>query len=123
MGSILLVDDDLDIRESFADFLREEGYQVFEAEDGAQALKRMEATGEDPCLVLLDLMMPVMNGREFLEHLRVQQKLESVPVVVLTAAGPGAPVVGARRVLRKPIALGALLDAVREFCPNPGAHA
>lgn len=80
---LLVVDDDRDIRHWLELALAREGFGVRVAEDGAEALREIDA--EMPDLVLLDLMMPVMNGREMLEVLREQEETRDLPVIVLTA--------------------------------------
>jgi PAS domain S-box-containing protein len=81
---ILVVDDDADNRRRLARVLESEGWQVSEAENGRVALERL--TGSPPDLIVLDLMMPEMDGFEFLVHLRKNEALRAVPVVVVTAA-------------------------------------
>jgi len=82
-GHALVVDDDADIREMFGRSLVEDGWTVDEAENGSRALDRVEERAPD--LVLLDLMMPVMNGFEFLMAFRYREDCRSVPVIVVTA--------------------------------------
>jgi two-component system, chemotaxis family, chemotaxis protein CheY len=112
--TVLVVDDDADIREAVADLLEDAGYFVLEAGDGHQALARLDSLHGEPCLVLLDMMMPNMNGAELLEALSNGQRLGALPVVVMSANTTDAS--GARRVLRKPVPVDALLRVVQEFC-------
>lgn len=114
MRDILLVEDDDDIRELFAEVLREAGYVVHEAENGRVALDRLEQVG--PCLVLLDLMMPVMSGPELLRALHRSNRLHSLAVVALSAGGSAADVPEADRFLQKPIDPDHLLRVVGEYC-------
>lgn len=111
---VLVVEDDPDIREATATLLEDEGYAVAQADNGLRALERMQQD-PIPTLILLDLMMPVMDGLEFLEKLaQLEPARAKVPVVVLTAAHN--PVVAqARRVIRKPYEVDTLLDAVEQF--------
>jgi hypothetical protein len=81
--SALVVDDDAGLRSLLVGSLCREGYRVREASDGAEALARVAE--EVPSVILLDLMMPVMDGFAFLEHLRAKQEWRAVPVVVVTA--------------------------------------
>jgi CheY-like chemotaxis protein len=106
-ASVLVVDDDEAIRDVVADVLRDEGYRVVCAENGAQALRALQGDNH-PDLVLLDLMMPVMSGWEVLEQLQANEELSQIPVVVVSAMT--AP--GAREHLAKPIDLEQLLATV-----------
>lgn len=83
-GPILVVEDDSDIRETLQQVLELEGYRVATAANGHEGLAALE-TGERPSLILLDLMMPVMSGAEMLDHLRTDERLADIPVVVVTA--------------------------------------
>src|SRR3954452_20931108 len=87
---LLVVDDDPGIRESLADLLNEEGYTVITAVNGQDALTRLRAIAEPPCVILLDLMMPVMSGPEFYDELRLDPQLAGIPIVVISADGNGA---------------------------------
>ena len=82
-GPILVVDDEADVRAHVCAYLRREGFPVIEAENGVRALEAM--VPERPCLILLDLMMPEMDGFAFLRTLRNRADWRHVPVVVLTA--------------------------------------
>jgi len=115
MRHILLVEDDDDIRELTAEVLREEGYLVHEAENGKVALHQIEQLDE-PCLVLLDLMMPVMTGPELLRTLHERNRLSSLAVIALSAGGDSRDVPEADRFLRKPIDIRHLLSIVRSYC-------
>lgn len=110
MPSVLVVDDDRDIRDALAQILLEEGFEVAEAANGVQAL---DAIGRKvPDLVLLDLMMPVMNGWQVLQTLRQSSELSKLPVVVLSAIEAH----GAADYIQKPVSLDrllTLLDTIR----------
>ena len=99
---ILIVDDDADFRDGMRAELERKGYQVEEAENGAAALEL--ATAKPPLLILLDLQMPVMNGRELMTRLRQQESTSEVPVVVLSSFGYEweAELMGAQGYLGKP---------------------
>ena len=112
--SVLVVEDDEDIRAAIAEILEGEGYEVAIAANGSEALDELEHMRR-PCLILLDLMMPVMNGHEFLARLRDTPRMQRVPVLVLTAVSTEAPP-GARGLLRKPFIVEELLDAVQSLC-------
>jgi CheY-like chemotaxis protein len=113
---VLVVEDDLDLRESICSVLKDAGYNSWPAENGEVALAR--ARTERPCIILLDLMMPIMNGWEFRSEQLRDPKLSSIPVVIMTADGRGAD--KARNLhadyLRKPIHLDALLELVHDYC-------
>ncbi len=109
-ASVLVVDDDEAIREVVAEVLRDEGYRVTCAENGAQALTELRKDGP-PDLMLLDLMMPVLSGWEVLEELEADERLSCIPVVVVSAmAGPGM-----HEYLVKPIDLERLLATVERM--------
>ncbi|HVY45797.1 MAG TPA: response regulator [Minicystis sp.] len=113
-GRILLVEDEHALRQEVAALLREEGYDVVEAEDGLQAIDLLRDPPA-PALVLLDLLMPGATGWDVLAWMRTVPPLAGVPVRVLSAIGAAIRVEGAR-VLGKPLDLGELLAAVAEHC-------
>ncbi|TMA20609.1 MAG: response regulator [Deltaproteobacteria bacterium] len=115
---LLLVEDDADVRDAIAATLRDEGYVVAEAENGRLALEWLQRNG-DPCLVLLDLWMPVMSGMELRERMVQDPRLAALPLVVVSAAGDGkarAEEMGAIGYLRKPLDLQDLLATVERYC-------
>jgi CheY-like chemotaxis protein len=109
-GCILVVDDERDIRDAIAELLQDEGYEVEAAGDGAEALAK--ARDCHPLVVLLDLMMPGMNGWEFRDRQRGDPQLAEIPVIVVSALGK-VPGVDAAGYLQKPFNLDDLLTAVR----------
>jgi CheY-like chemotaxis protein len=114
-GPVLVAEDDHEIREALEALLSEVGYRVLTAADGRQALEllRQRAGSSDfPMVMLLDLMMPVMNGWEVLEELHKDPVLSLLPVVVVSAFADQAPRTGVRAVLRKPVEVGQLLGAL-----------
>jgi CheY-like chemotaxis protein len=116
MRRILLVEDDAGAREALSEILREEGFDVTAAANGREALERLRA-GERPCVILLDLVMPVMDGWEFRQRQLREATLAPIPVVVLTATtGDGPEAVDPGDVLRKPIDFDALLARVERHC-------
>jgi two-component system, chemotaxis family, chemotaxis protein CheY len=120
---VLLVEDDADVCDAVKETLEDEGYDVAVAENGLRAMNILQASGPLPCLVLLDLMMPVMNGEEFLQEMRKEPRLSSVPVVLLTADGSvphKARVLNVAAGLRKPVELRDLLATVSEHCRPTG---
>lgn len=110
---VLIVDDDDDIRETLADILSAEGYQSVLAANGKDAL-RILTDGLGPSVLLLDLMMPVMNGWELLDILRKTPTLAEIPVVAVTAGRRPAPL--ADRTLHKPLEADELLAVLRSVC-------
>lgn len=123
MHTVLVVEDDADIRDLFVEALSGFGYRAIPAENGRAALDILETLGREPCLVLLDMMMPVMNGREFLEALESCHKVASLPVVVVSAY-PGAIADDhVRKIVKKPISPDGLKRLVDEFCRETAAAA
>jgi CheY-like chemotaxis protein len=112
--TVLLVDDDDELRESMCDLLEDNGYAVVAASDGQEALDALPRI-EHLCVVLLDLLMPRMNGWEFFEKMRARPELAGVPVLVQSSAPSRAPE-GVTRVLKKPTDPERLLSVVREYC-------
>jgi CheY-like chemotaxis protein len=115
---VLVVDDDDDIREAVVEILRLKGYRVAGAVDGTDALARLRA-GVRPSLILLDLMMPRMDGWQFRGEQSRDPALAGIPVVVFSGDGlldeSLAELVPAAW-LRKPLELGELLATVARFC-------
>ncbi len=110
MARVLVVDDELDIREAVTEVLSYEGHEVFTASDGAEALRKCLAL--QPDLVLLDLMMPGMNGWEFRSAQLRDSDIAEIPVVVLSALGR-VSTIDALAFLPKPFGLDDLLELVR----------
>jgi CheY-like chemotaxis protein len=115
-ASVLLVEDDRDIREAVSAVLEAEGYVVLTAENGCEALKVLERGR--PCVVLLDLMMPVMDGWGFMNEVKKTRGLDDLPVVVVSAYSE-LKAEGVRRVLKKPLDVNQLLLAVADYCCCP----
>ena len=114
---ILVVDDDPDLRVALGEILTDAGYEVGSAADGRQALEILRS-GPKPDLILLDLMMPVMNGWQFLAQRGKDPQLARIPVVAISAVGAFVQQVEpieAAAFLRKPVALGDLLETVARF--------
>ena len=113
-NKILLVEDDFDLRDVLQDILEDDGYDVIPASDGRQALEYLRTTcsGDDaPALVILDVILPMVNGWEVLGAIRDDPSLQ-MPVIVVSAAGLWRPD-GAAAYLRKPFNVVDLLDTVR----------
>jgi CheY-like chemotaxis protein len=119
---ILIVEDDFDIREALTQILEEEGYPVRGAANGKEALE-VAASGPTPSLILLDLMMPVMNGWQFRAEQLQNPRLASVPVLVISAdphVQPKAATLGVAGLLKKPVSLDDLLAAVKTHRKSSG---
>ncbi len=117
--TIIVVEDDLDTRESLVDLLSMQGYEVMSAENGRRALDLLRTQPRKPCVILLDIMMPVMNGWEFLDALRADPMLSSIPVVVLTADASAQFRAGGASVaafLNKPIVPQTLSETIARHC-------
>lgn len=115
-ATVLIVEDDRDIREALQQAIELEGYNVEVAENGAVGLEKL-AVVQRPCLVLLDLMMPVMNGLEFLNALHADEMLATIPVLMVTAYGKmAAEARGTVGLVKKPIDLDVLLNFVKQYC-------
>ncbi len=117
MELLLIIEDDPDVSDALASVLRDEGYRVVTAANGAEGLRRLR-DGEAPCLILLDLMMPVMDGYRFRAEQRRDPALTGIPVLVLTAGMHDARIdeMSVAGELHKPIDLEVLLDAVAQHC-------
>lgn len=120
---VMIVEDDRDVRETIQEILEDNDYVALGAANGAEALAELRGTttAKRPGLILLDMMMPIMDGWELREALTADESLRDIPVVVLTAHA-SAPDVAARLnaagYLRKPVSLRTLLDTVARFCGN-----
>ena len=119
-GVILVVDDDESIRETLQMALELDNYDAALAGDGAEALQWLHHH-PPPRLILLDLMMPVMDGWQMFEKLRQDERLSRIPVVVITAFGRDLGSVGQLPVLKKPINLHDLQRVVANSVERGGA--
>jgi CheY-like chemotaxis protein len=125
MGSILVVDDDDDARESVSRFLTKSGYAVRSARNGREALIAVATTVPD--VIVLDVRMPEMSGIEFLQVIRSYLRWSTVPVILLTAYGEGTVLYRARQLgvgcvfLKANFDLADLLKCVRDVLTDPGA--
>jgi len=121
--TVLVVEDDFDLRDALVPILEYEGHRVVSAANGKEALERLQ-TMPPPSLILLDLMMPVMNGEEFRAEQLRDPTLASIPVVVVSAH-PGAEErarrIGAAGCVKKPFEIEDLLEQVRRSSRRPVA--
>ena len=116
---VLIVEDDQEIRDVMQAILGDEGFSVSTAANGREALDHLHAASTYPGLILLDLMMPVMDGWQLRSALRNEPTLSTIPIVVLTAVRPAEDYVHSLDVsafLTKPIDMPALLGAVERYC-------
>ena len=119
---ILIIEDDADLREALVEALRDEGYEAAGAMHGREALDRLRRETVRPCLILLDLTMPVMNGWQFRAEQSRDSALSGIPVVVLSAGINLAQQMvdlEIRDYVQKPIRLPDLLETIHRYC-GPG---
>jgi CheY-like chemotaxis protein len=117
-GPLLVVDDDIDIREAIRDTLEQEGYTVAEARDGTEALHYLRSNPLPP-LILLDWNMSPMNGPQFMAEFSKEPTFGSIPVVLLTADGRAeekAKTNGYAGYLKKPVSLEDLFKIIGRYC-------
>lgn len=114
--TVLVIDDEASTRSLLIEILEFEGLKAIGFADGAEALDYL-ASAQPPCLIVLDMRMPVMDGPEFRAALLRDPRLARIPVVIVTALDPSSAAgLSAVRVLRKPVDLEALLSVVRKNC-------
>jgi CheY-like chemotaxis protein len=119
--TVLVVEDDHDIREAIAEVLEDNSYTSVQVSNGEEAMERLRDARKKPCLILLDIMMPVMDGREFRARQLQDPELGSIPIVVLSAHAnleEAAQELAAADYLRKPVRADRLLAAVEKLCPK-----
>jgi CheY-like chemotaxis protein len=112
-GTVFLIDDDADIRGVVQEIRTDAGYEVLTAADGGEALGLLPSLPR-PCVVLLDWMMPGVAGGEFLARAQESGALAGIPVLLFTASRLPCVPAGVAGVIRKPIALDALLALIGE---------
>jgi len=115
---ILLVDDDSDLRQCLVDLLQDEGYVTRTAGSGREAMSLLE-DGTPPRLILLDLMMPDLNGWQFYELQQQNQRLARIPVLVVTASRSLGPNLPGTDVLLKPFSIDDVLNKVERLVQSP----
>lgn len=122
-NEILIVEDDKDIRDILKTSLELEGYNVKIAENGKEGLEILPSMNT-PCMILLDLMMPVMDGWAFAEAMSKDMKLAAIPIVVVTAFSKErtGDLKKIKSIIKKPIDLDLLLNQVRIYCGSATAH-
>lgn len=121
--TLMVVDDDADIRLALADIFEEEGFRVIDLPDGECALRRLDE-GELPTVMLLDLMMPRCSGWEVLAACAKSERLRHLPVLIMSALDPRSASLPLSIVghVTKPLDVGALVDRIRDIAAaSPGA--
>jgi CheY-like chemotaxis protein len=116
---VMIVEDDADIRNSLLEVLADNDFHPLAASDGSDALAQLKGMDVKPSLILLDVMMPVMDGWQFRQLQQEDPSLSAIPVVVLTAHGSApeaARQMAASAFLRKPVTLEKLLSTVERYC-------
>ena len=116
-ATILVIDDDDDIRAVLAMVLDEAGFRVVTAANGREALEHLREDPQ-PDVILLDLMMPEMDGYQFRAEQQRDPALRAIPTLIVTAGTVTSRVeaLGAEAILRKPVSLRRLVDTIRRFC-------
>ncbi len=115
--TVMIVDDDPDIRDAFCAILEVEGYEVICVDNGQAALDHLVTGGETPCVIFLDLMMPVMDGWEFRTRQKKLHHYADIPVVVVTAAGRDrSSTIDAAEILEKPVSYEQIMRAIDSYC-------
>lgn len=112
---ILIVDDDVYIREALQAYLEFEGYEVRSAANGLEALTLLKIY-EKPCMILLDLMMPIMTGWEFAKAIEEEENFKQIPIVVVSAFSDRAQEIKALALLTKPLNMDELMGWADECC-------
>jgi CheY-like chemotaxis protein len=115
-GGVLVVDDDPDIRESLREVLEDEGYEVACVGNGQEALEHLKTVSPRPCVILLDLMMPVMDGWQFRKEQKKDPDIAGIPLVVITATGKRPVLIDAAELVMKPLDLSRLFEAIERYC-------
>src|SRR5262249_32589570 len=113
--SVLVVEDDADTRDSLTEVLEKDGFAVQTASNGREAFDVLHSASTKPCVILLDMMMPVMDGWEFSKAQRNDPELASIPVALLSAQPnieAAVKSVGAAAYIRKPLSVDNLIDTL-----------
>jgi CheY-like chemotaxis protein len=115
-GPVLIIEDDADIRDTLSEVLQGHGYQVATASNGKEGLEALDRI-DRPCVILLDLMMPVMSGPEFLEAFHTDTGHDGIPIVIVSAYCElieGCEDIA--EVIPKPMSLQRVLNSVHKYC-------
>ena len=115
--SVMVVDDDTSVRESMSRLLEAKGFSVLQADNGQTALDLLKKEPHFPCLVILDLAMPIMDGRRFLEIRAEDPILRDIPVVVVSGnPPPPKEPKGIEAYLTKPVSVDRLIHVIKHKC-------
>jgi two-component system, OmpR family, response regulator CpxR len=115
-STVLLVEDDHDIRVGVRNLLEDRGYKVLTATNGRGALELLASVDPKPSLILLDLMLPVMDGWHFAAQVRAQHPLAAIPIAIMSAFEDPPPPAGVVAFLKKPVRDDQLLQLVETYC-------
>lgn len=116
--SILIVEDEPTIRDNLRMLLELEGYPVFTASNGQEGLQALYKMPR-PCLILLDMLMPVMNGTEFLNAKNHEEAIAAIPVCIVSGVADNANLSGTVGFVKKPIEFDGFIRFIRTFCGSP----
>jgi CheY-like chemotaxis protein len=117
--TVLVVEDDQEVRDAIAEVLADSEYKAVSAANGEEALERLRSASVRPCLILLDVMMPTMDGWAFRAEQERDPSVKDIPVILLSAHADvksAALQMNAAGFLVKPVAVDTLLDTVERFC-------
>ena len=116
---IMVIEDDDDIRELMKAMLEAEGYYSITASNGEEGLELLSQSETKPCMILLDMMMPIMDGWTFAEVAKKNVQYRNIPLLAVTAFSDQMSLrENFQGVLKKPVRFDILLDIVRHYCPN-----
>lgn len=113
---MLIVEDDDDLRQMMVALLALEGFEPEAATDGQEALHMLRSGMRRPCVIVLDMMMPRMDGWEFCRQRALDRDIDHIPIIVLSAAPADRLQVPAAAVLPKPFDYDRLLHVIRDHC-------
>ena len=117
-SSILIVEDEDSIRQTLCDVFELKGFAVYSASNGEEGITELRKMPKKPCVVLLDLMMPVKNGWNFLDVQRNDPALSDIPVIICSAYEESAKSIHCDAYVAKPLQLATLFAAIEKFCPE-----
>lgn len=115
----LVIEDDEAIRDSLKLVLELEGYSVFTAANGKEGLEMLKNIPR-PCIIFLDLMMPIMNGWEFIDAIEKDDILAEIPVIIVSAFADKSKTTHAKGIVKKPVDINDLLKFVNKYCVKEG---